>query len=357
MKSKEITDRPYVFRLGQQDSEAALFAQRALRKIGFSSVEEVCFLDAQIDFDCLSALVDGERRYFKYSFDAESPFFANEFNILKQLSPFAPVAFRHGKIKYGDSMQYIITSLESAETVSEFGVSSILEHKDSFLYSFEQLRAVSVDRNFSHHISDIFDRCDLEKFPEHSIEAIKDYSDINALRSIFAILKNEILHLSRSRFCKNSEFCHGNLHPRNILIKNNLFKFQHLHGGCMGNQLFDLSYLFINMGLPLEHQRQLAQDYKCQLPDFDLDEFIEEYNHCYNLTLRLFVYESIFHYLCEIYLHENARPAKILGIASSFLRNEKALSMIPSLNQYTSFLIRDIMEPLIGSSENNADTY
>jgi hypothetical protein len=66
----------------------------------------------------------------------------------------------------------------------------------------------------------------------------------------------------------------------------------------------------------------------------------------------LFVYETIFNYLCEVYLYENSRPAKILQMVSIFLRNEEALSMIPSLNQYATFLIRDIMQPLIGSDKN-----
>lgn len=352
MKSKEIADRPYVFPLEVEDVEASLFAKKVLEKIGFSSVEDVSFLESQMDFDCLRAVVDGELRYFKYSFDAEGSFFAHEYNILNQLSPFAPTPYKHGKIKYGDSMQYIITSFEVAETVAEFGVSSVLEHKDSFLYSFNKLRNVSVDRNFSHHINDIFDRCDMDQLPEHSIEAIKSHSDINSLRSIATILKNEIEYLSRQRFCKTSEFCHGNLNPNNILIKNNLFKFQHLQGGYMGNQLFDLCYLFINMGIPLEYQRQFAQDYKSLFPEFNQSEFIEDYNYCFNVMLRLFVYESIFHYLCEIYLYENSRPSKILQIASVFLRNEEAFSMIPSLNQYITFLIRDIMEPLIGLDQN-----
>lgn len=356
MKPKEIANRPYVFALENKDSEEALFAEKVLKKIGFASVENVCFLDSQMDFDCLKAVVDGQPRYFKYSFDADAPFFAREFDILKQLAPFAPVPHKHGKIKYGDSMQYLLTSLEDVETVAEFGISSILEHKDSFLFSFDKLRGVSVDRNFSHHINDIFDRCDIEKLPEHSIESIKSHSDIDQLRSIVSILKNEILYLSRSSLCKNSEFCHGNLNTNNILIKNNLFKFQHLQSGYMGNQMFDLCHLFINMGLPLEYQRQFAQDYKSLFPDFNQNEFIEEYNYCYNLMLRLFVYEAIFDYLCEIYLYENSRPAKILQTVSVFLRNEAALATIPSLSQYTSFLVRDIMEPLIGSSKNSADS-
>ena len=124
----------------------------------------------------------------------------------------------------------------------------------------------------------------------------------------------------------------------------------------MGNQLFDLCYLFINMGIPLEYQRQFAMDYKSLFPDFDHEKFTEEYNFCFNLMLRLFVFETIFNYLCEIYLYENSRPLKILQIVSVFLRNEEALAMIPSLSQYTSFLVRDIMEPLIGSGRNSADS-
>jgi hypothetical protein len=68
--------------------------------------------------------------------------------------------------------------------------------------------------------------------------------------------------------------------------------------------------------------------------------------------IRLFVYETIFNYLCEVYLYESSRPEKILQIVSVFLRNEEVLAMIPSLSQYSTFLIRDIMEPLIGSDKN-----
>ena len=352
MKSITNTDGPYLFSLDQRDAENELLVENLLKKIGFSSIEDVCFLDSKMDFDCFKAVVDGQFRYFKYSFDADSSFFAYEFDILKQLAPFAPVAYKHGKIKYGEPLQYIVTSLEVADTVSEFGFSSILENSDSFLYSFDKLRNVSVDRNFSHYINDMFARCDIEKLPEHSIAAIKNHSNLDNLRSILAILKKEIEHFSRQSLCKTSEFCHGSLHPDNILIKNNLFKFQHLQNGYMGNQLFDLCYLFINMGIPLEYQRQFAMDYKSLFPDFNQEKFTEEYNFCFNLTLRLFVYETIFNYLCEVYLYENSRPAKILNMVSIFLRNEEIFAMIPSLNQYSTFLIRDIMEPLIGSDKN-----
>lgn len=352
MKSITNAERPYLFPLDRRDTENELLVENLLKKIGFSSVQDVCFLDSKMDFDCFKAVVDGQARYFKYSFDAESPFFAHEFNILKQLAPFAPVAYKHGKTKYGESLQYIVTSFEAADTVTEFGLSSILENNNSFLYTFNQLRGVKVDRTFSHYISDIFARCDIDQLPEHSITAIKNHSNIDSLKSILGILKNEIEYLSRQSFCKTSDFCHGNLHPDNILIKNNLFKFQHLQNGYMGNQLFDLCYLFINMGIPLEYQRQFAMDYKSLFPDFDQDKFTEEYNFCFNLMLRLFVYETIFNYLCEVYLYENSRPEKILHMVSVFLRNEEVLKMIPTLNQYSSFLIRDIMEPRIGSDKN-----
>lgn len=348
MKSITNTNRPYLFYLNQNNAENELLAQNLLKKIGFSSVENVCFLDSQMDFDCFKAIVDGQLCYFKYSFDGDGSFFANEFNILKQLAPFAPVAYKHGKTKYGEHLQYIVTSFESADIATEFGISSIIENSDSFLYSFDQLRGVKMDRTFTHYINDLFSRCDIEQLPEHSIAAIKDHSNINNIRSILQILKNEIEYLSRQSFCKNSDFCHGRLCPDNILIKNNLFKFQHLQNGYMGNQLFDLCYLFINMGIPLEYQRQFTMDYKSLFPNFNQEQFIEEYNSCFNLMLRLFVYETIFNYLCEVYLYESSRPAKILQMVSIFLRNEEALAMIPSLSQYTTFLIRDIMEPLIG---------
>lgn len=349
MKSITNADRPYLFSLNQTDTENELLAANLLKKIGFSSVEDVVFLDSQMDFDCFKATVDGQLRYFKYSFDGDGSFFAHEYSILKQLAPFAPVAYKHGKTKYSEQLQYIVTSFEAADTVTDFGISSIIENSDSFLYSFDKLRGVKVDRTFTHYINDLFSRCDIEQLPEHSLAAIADHSNINNLRSILQILKNEIEYLSRQSFCKTSDFCHGKLNTDNILIRNNLFKFHHLQNGYMGNQLFDLCYLFINMGVPLEYQRQFAMDYKSLFPDFNQEQFIEEYNSCFNLMIRLFVYETIFNYLCEIYLYESSRPAKILHMVSVFLRNEEALAMIPSLSQYTTFLVRDIMEPLIGS--------
>lgn len=349
MQSITNTNRPYLFSLNQTDTENELLAQNMLKKIGFASIEDVKFLDSQMDFDSFSVVVDGQARCFKYSFDVDGSFFAHEFNILKQLAPFSPIAYKHGKTKYGEPVQYIVTSFESADTVTEFGFSSIFEYNDSFIYTFDKLRSVKVDRTFSHYLNDIFSRCDIEQLPEHILAAIIDHTNIDNLRLILKTLKTEVEYLSRQSFCKTSDFCHGKLIPDNILIRNNLFKFQHLQHGYMGNQLFDLCNLFINMGIPLEYQRQFAMDYKSLFPDFNEQQFIEEYNSCFNLMLRLFVYETIFNYLCEVYLYENSRPAKILQMVSVFLRNEEALAMIPSLSQYNTFLIRDIMEPLIGS--------
>ncbi len=339
--------QPYLFEQKRADKENEMLATDILRQLSYDQIDEVKFIDSTRDFDLFVVSMNQQNYHFKYSFDTDSPFFSHEYNVLKQLAPFCPQAFKHGVIKYVDKIQYLLTSHENAEDVSQFGVSTIFEYLDSFYYSFQQLNKVKIDRTFLQYLDSFFARNDIDNLPEHSIEAIKDHSNINSLREILNTLKSEIIFMSRQSFVKNTDFCHGNLLPQNILTKNNLFKFQNLHDGYMGNKFFDLCSLFINIGIPLEYQRQVAIDFAKKDSKESEENLIIEYNSSYSLMLRLFVYESVFSYLAEVYLYENSRPEKILQMVDIFLRNEEALMNIPSVEKHKSFLIRDIMEPLI----------
>ena len=347
------TNKPYLFKNDKIDKENELLAADILSDLGYSNIENVKFVDSTRDLDVFHVKVDQQDMVFKYSLDEESPFFSHEYSILKQLAPFAPQAIRYGIIKYVDKIQYILTSHEYAENLQEHGIGCLFEYFDSFFYSLNQLDKVKTDRTFFQHLDSFFARNDIESLPEHSIEAIKDHSNINHLRDILKTIKSEIEFLSRQSFVKTSEFCHGNLLPQNILTKNNLFKFQNLHDGFMGNRMFDLCFLFINIGIPLDYQRQLVVDFLIKNSKEKQEDLIIEYNSCYNLMLRLFVYETIFNYLSEVYLYESSRPEKILQMVDVFLRNEEALMNIPSVQKYRSFLIRDIMEPLMGSENKD----
>jgi hypothetical protein len=340
--------QPYLFNQKKAEEENEMLATDILQQLGYDQIEKTEFVDSTRDYDLFNVSMNQQTYHFKYSFDCDSPFFSHEYNILKQLAPFCPQGIKHGIIKYGDKIQYLLTSHESAENINQFGVSTIFEYLDSFYYSFRQLSNVKTDRNFLQYLDSFFARNDIDNLPEHSIEAIKDHSNINNLREILNTLKSEITFMSRQSFIKNTDFCHGNLLPQNILTKGGLFKFQNLHDGYVGNKFFDLCSLFVNIGIPLEYQRQIAIDFSKKYFDESVENLIIEYNSCYNLILRLFVYESIFSYLAEVYLYESSRPEKILQMVDVFLRNEEALMNIPSVEKHKSFLIRDIMEPLIG---------
>lgn len=345
-------NKPYLFSLQNKDKENEQLAKEILLELGYDNVGEVIFLDSSLDFDFFKAEINGAFHCFKYSLDTMSPFFSHEYSVLKQLTPFSPVAIRHGIVNYGDKIQYLLTSFENAESVKDFGVGILWEHWENFCYAFSQFSKVKTDRTFLQFVDEFFRRNDIQNLPEHSISAIKDHSNIENLKSVLSSLKSEIEYLSRQSIVNQGEFCHGRLTPENILTKKNLFKFHNIYDGYEGHCFLDLAYLFINLGMPLEVQREVAVDYYRKFQKEKSEEsLISDYNFCYNLMLRFFVYESIFVYLSEVYLYENSRPEKILQMVGVFLRNEEALINIPSIQKNKEFLMRDIMEPLIGSNK------
>jgi predicted DNA-binding protein YlxM (UPF0122 family) len=339
---------PYLFKGQGGDPDGEKLACNILKKIGHADPQNISVLSQGPNYDNYKADVEIGTICFKYSMDMSSPFFAREFGILKQLDPFCPIAHQHGSIKFGEPLQYLVSSYEYAENVKNHGIGSVLEHAESFAYSFFQMSKVQIDRTFAEYLKDFFSRSQISNLPEHSRESIQEHSDLKRLGSVLDSLKSEVNYLSQKSCLTKSEFCHGALKPSNILVRNGYFKFIDLNDGFMGNRFFDLASFFSRIGWGLDYQKQ----YISQLihEDFSFEQ-IEEYNTCYNIAIRMIAYQAVFDYLIEVYLYENSRPQKLLEAVDLFARNEKALMSIPSLHKYVDFLFGDILEPIIGANK------
>lgn len=345
-------NKPYIFDISAKDKDGEELALKILKSIGYPDATNISFLSSNADYDSFKASSGNRSICFKYSLDELSPFFSREFNVLKQLCPFSPSAEKHGSIKFGDKIQYLVTSFEAAENVKEFGISSIFENLDSFVYSFYQLSRVRTDRTFGQYLKDFFGRNDFTKLPEHCLQSIKESSKFNNLSQVFEILRNEIEYLAQQNFIKNTEFCHGNLKPSNILVRGGLFKFIDLNDSFMGNRFLDFIHLLLNIGLDLELQKEIIRGIFEKLGQEFPEEKIAEYNNCYNLQIRIILYKLMFDYLVEVYLYESSRPNKLLAIVDLFLRNQESFKNIPNIQKYSDFLFNDIMEPMIGSEDS-----
>jgi hypothetical protein len=349
MKLENIyKNTPYLFRSHNQDLEGEVLAANILEKIGYTDIKKVSFLCSNSNYDAFKVDGEFESYCFKYSMDMSSPFFAREFDILKQLSPFCPTPHKQGEMKFGEKIQYIVSSYDYAENVKNFGVGGVYDNLQSFFYSLSQLWRVKVNRSFQQYLRDFFEKNQISNLPEHSLEAIKQHSDMGKIKDVLNSLKTEIDYLAQNNCLSKSEFCHGNMKPSNILIRNGYFKFIDLHDGFMGNRFFDIVRFMMQVGLSLDSQKKfIAQFLGSELNG----EQIDEYNTCYNVVIRLVAYQAIFDYLTEVYLYENSRPHKLLESIDLFARNEEALKRIPSLQKHMNFLFKDILEPIIGVSD------
>lgn len=341
---------PYLFRTQESDPEGENLARDILKKIGYATPQNVSILCSSSNYDAFKADSDVGPICFKYSMDASSSFFSREFDILQQLAPFCPTAYKHGTIHFGDKLQYLVCSYEFAENVKNHGIGSILDNAESFAYSFSQLSKVKIDRTFRGYLKDFFDRNQIANLPEHSRDSIKDFSNLERIEEILKCLKSEVDYLSQNNCLSHSDFCHGAMKPSNVLVRNGYFKFIDLHDGFMGNRFFDLTCFFMQIGLDLDAQKSfISQTFS---EDLSVGQ-IQEYNACYNIAIRLVAYQAIFDFLMEVYLYESSRPHKLLGAIDLFSRNEKALRGVPSINQHMDFLFEDILEPIIGANKSS----
>lgn len=353
MRLEEIyKNKPYVFNVSSNDRQGEELAWKILEKIGYSRISNVSFLSSNPDQDTFKVQLDDKSLCFKYSMDDSNPIFSREFEALNQLAPFCPSAEKHGKIKFGEKIQYLVTSFEFAENVRDFGIGCIFENFNSFFYSFNQLQRVKIERSFSQYLKDFFARNNFDNLSEHSRDAIKETAMGDKLSDIFKLLKSEIEHLcSRAPF-SNSDFCHGNLQPSNILVRDCHFKFIDLGDCFMGHRFLDVTRLLLCAGLDLNQQKELICHLTQQAGESLEEGLTIEYNFCYNISLRLLLYKIIFEYLVEVYVYESSRPQKLLKVIDTFLRNENAWRQITSIQEYCAFLFNDFMEPVIGREDH-----
>lgn len=343
------SNRPYLFDITKNDEDGVNLAKTLFGLCGFSSMDNVELIGNNLQYDCYKGEQNGRGYCLKYSMDESSAYLNQEADILSKLYPFSPQKFYFGLVKYGEPIKCLITSYEYAESVKSFGESIVISKFDSFLESFQKLSEVKTSKTFAQYLTSILDSKNINNFPSQTLDAIAAHSDMDRILNIMSDLQKEIMYLARPSLTKRQFCCHGSLQPSNILVNNELFKFIDLGHSYAGNPFLDLARLFFYIGLPDQAQKRLIEKY-CEFNDINCDSsIILEFNSCQQLMSRIIFYELVFDYCSEVYLFASSRPQKILELISLFAKNNNQFLTFPAVFRHKDFILKDLMEPIIGS--------
>ena len=317
------------------------------------SPEDVEFITTTEDYDIYKYNYKNLSYIIKISLDSSCQKIQHEANNLKKINPIIRADYvGDGIAIVSDPLRYIITSYENAESISDIGVSYLLEHFDNFCYSYslmqEPINCLPIASSYKDYLSNCFRMANIEEFfSEEAIDGIKSYTDFNLLKKIMNDMKNE-LALSYDPALSSTKFiCHGNLNSDNIITRNEMFKFINFDSCYRSHCFLDLSEFFIEFGVPENSELKMLTVF-CSYLNIDFNpDTIKFYKKCYEMTLIKKGIEIIINYLKEVYLYRSYRIDKIIEISDKFSKSYNRYMSISYFRNNRDFITKTITEPIL----------
>ena len=343
-------NKPYVFEVEKdifEDNYEIIYG--IFDELGMSRPTDVSFLAANYNHDIYKAKSEDKFYLIKYSLDPSNKTLAYEHDIIKKLNtPAIPTPISQGSFRFGDIIHYSVYEYQFAENVRQHGVSSILENLDNFVYSYAHLHNRYLpQRSFDDYILAFLESCNLDFLSSESIEAIKQHSNLETIEKIINQTKEDIKILSQKPHFRESNFCHGNLKPSNILFREGLFKFIDFEESFCGHRFLDIAHLALHSYFPDSFQIEMAQKTCKNFSDVDL----ANYRHCHSLMLRIVFLTCFIDFIKEVFVLDSSRPIKIFLLVERFIRNEKTFLYIPSVRDNQEFVHKMFHETMIGHDQ------
>lgn len=342
---------PYVFETQKDPSgDNSEIIKDILKNIGIDHTQViVTFLSSNYDFDVYKAQTPNGSYCVKYSLDPDNESLKREFDVIKKLTEqISSIAIYYGCELMSEKIHYSIFSFEGEETVKKSGIALLMKDYESFINNFASFSETSIKiRNLKSYLKDFFKSIDIDTFPEDSISAIKDYTDIEIIKESIESIKAEILSLCSKDITNEKNLCHGNLKPSNILKTKQTFKFIDLTESYLGHPYLDLCSFCIHCGLEQDQELKLLDKF-INLKGLDnREEELGKYQKCRDIMSRIIFLNILVEYLKEVYVFSSSRPMKILDIINLFAINSKRFFQIPAINKHYEFIYKSILEPVI----------
>lgn len=284
----------------------------------------------------------------KVSLDPECEEIKNEFKNLKKTNPIiSPFLCETGKIKIGDEISYLLITFENAESIYSFGSSILLTEFNNFCYSYKIFQNSKKNtNNYKNHLMDFFKKNDLNSLPENCINLIKEDNDFDKINEFIENIKDELKNLTDPQLYQGDFLCHGRLTAKNILYRNNAFKFINF-SDCFSSHCFlDLADLFISIGLNQKLERETLIKF-CDYFNINFEQNKKLYILCSSIAIRKKIINIIFDYFKEIYLFGALREDKLIYLSSQFSDNYQRFLTISHFFKNKEFFLRTLTEPFL----------
>lgn len=337
-------------RIAEDDSEVEL-VQTLLRSLDEPILaQNIEFIVTTEDYDVFKYTHNNLTYCIKISLDENCPKILNECKVLVNINPLIrPQYIKDGVIKIGDSLRYLITSYENAESINELGRSYFLENFDSFCDAYLIMQDSKVSTiSYKEYLSNYFNMADIENIlTEDAIEGIKNYTNFNLIKEIMIDMQNELMLSYDNNLSEKKFICHGDLNMKNIISRNGLFKFINFENCYSSHCFFDLNNIMIELAIPENMEYNLLEKF-CSIMHIEFNkDTLKLYKKCYEITLIIKGIKLMMDYLKEVYLYSSHRIDKIIEISDKFSQSYDRYMTISHFQNNKDFILKTLTEPIL----------
>ena len=349
--SSLFTDKAYSFEDIGDNEEDKNFASMVLKKLKpnlkFSNIQTEGVYD---DYDLFSLFDDEKQKYnLKISLDDSEGILKKESTALKNTKcANIPLFLDYCKVKVGEEVTCLLTKVEDAENIRNFGRSVIFSDIDNFISCYSNVFKDSkrVRRSYNSVLDLSLKNMHFNKFlPDDSIKAFASYTDYELCLEFLSVLRKELTDCKEQVKEHLNHKCHGNLCLEAISYNYNSFYFDFLHNVSMGHEYVDLVDIMLELGLKTEDDGRFT-DLFCNKLGIGYDN--KTYQKFYELQIRKKLAELLISYIKEVSLYDSFRYQKIFFIADTFSQCYKRFCSIDIFKKNREFIMKTICEPIFG---------
>jgi hypothetical protein len=361
MQFKDIlNNRLYIFPSDENifDENSLDLIQSIFRDAEFPipQMDQIEFIDSNYNYDIYKIHFADQNVCLKISFDSSLDLLKKEFTFYEESnSDIHPKPIKYNSFKYGDLLNYSMTSYEIPLSVNKIAVSSLLENSKLIFDKINEISSFKISSNDINSFSDsLFKYLDLNgNIPQHTIDILKRKYNFNLIKNLIKNLKSELKSLSNSFNSNENIFCHGNLKPSNILFDNHTkeIKIINFENCFIGSKYFDLASLSINMNLDPQSNKDFFKSYLSHNKIIFSPQELEKYNKCHNFYLRKTLVELLINYFFENFVLGQVRGSKIYEIISLYTHNVENFYKIPSFKENYQLISSIFSEAVIGGED------
>jgi hypothetical protein len=347
-----LKNKAYILPIHAESSDSEIELVKSL----LNSLDEpihpvdIKFIESTENYDVYRYSYRDSFYCIKVSLDKDCKPIQHEANYLNKINNLIrPKYIKDGTIKIGDDLRYIITSYEESESIQELGRSFLIKNFDSFCEAYGLMQnSAKLNTSYKQHISEYFQTSNIsELLTADSIDAIKNYTDFNLLKKIMDDMKNELLVLHNESFEDKAFICHGSLNAKNIISRNNLFKFINFDNCYSSHCFFDLNELFIELAIPENLEYELLEKFCLNLKIAFNSNTLNLYKKCYQISLVKKAIELVTSYLKEVYLYSSERTDMIVNISDRFYNSYDRYMSIKYFKDNKDFIFKTLTEPIL----------